>query len=383
MTKLGLFFWEPSISPHKLALCNALAHRPEVSSVTYVAQEALPRERVEQGWSIGRLNAETIVAPDASMVRDIVASSKDNAVHIFSGVHWTPIIVEGLKAVVRRRRRFGIMSEPRAFEGWKGWARYSHSWLTEAPIRRHADFVLAIGRNGPPWFRAVGYRQEKVFPFAYFLPPMAPRIDCVSNGLPPLCVFLGRLTREKGVPLFLESLRLVRNPIRVRIGGGGPEEDRVRAIAACDSLSIDFVGRLAMEGVPDFMRAADILVLPSTTRDDGWGAVISEALLAGAYVIASDRAGGSVCLDADWRGRVVSNLTPAGLAQALDSTIDSNVLTGALRRRRSEWAHARLTGDAGAEHLLRILSQLYRGDVRPRPFYADELRNYSADGEPH
>jgi glycosyltransferase involved in cell wall biosynthesis len=136
-------------------------------------------------------------------------------------------------------------------------------------------------------------------------------------------------------------------------------------------VPIAFRGTIPMKDVPDFMRRADILVLPSITTKDGWGAVISEALLAGACVIASNRVGGSICLDANWRGRVIDRLTPIAVALAIDSLIDSNCLDEASRERRAAWANARLTGAAGARYLLAILSHVYEGSARPAPFYAD------------
>jgi hypothetical protein len=68
-------------------------------------------------------------------------------------------------------RPFGVMSGPRLSEGLKGWTRFAQ--LTEGAMRRNADFIFVIGRNGPSWFRAVGYRSDRIFPFAYFLPDRA------------------------------------------------------------------------------------------------------------------------------------------------------------------------------------------------------------------
>jgi len=371
-SNLDLLFWEPCLSPHKSALCNALAASGRVSSVTYVAQTGLPQDKRAQGWSLPHLDAVVIVSPDASRVREIVASSKPDAVHIFSGVHWTPIIVEGLRCVIKMRRRFGLLCEPRAFEGAKGWARFVHSWLTEAGVRRNVDFVLAIGRNGPSWFRAVGYKQAQIFPFAYFLPAASASCELGLRGGPPVVAFVGRLNKEKGLPLFLDALRLLNEAVRVEIVGAGSEEANIRAFAADAPMPLRFLGTLAMDDVPKFMSSVDVLVLPSITKNDGWGAVVSEALLAGASVVASDRVGASICLDADWRGCVVHDLTARGIAQAIDSAVTLQLSSSALRERRSRWAHSRLTGEAGARHLLEILGHVYEGGSRPEPFYAGD-----------
>ena len=367
MPGFDLYFWEPAISPHKIDLCNALAASDRVSSVTYIAQKELPRSRVEQGWSVGPLNAQLILSPDGSAVSDIVAASSATAVHIFSGIHGPPVVVEGLRAVVASGRRFGLLSEPRAFEGLAGWARLVHSWLSEGALRHHADFVLAIGRNGPPWFASVGYKRARIFPFAYFV-PFAENAAQNFVGAPRV-TFLGRLTRPKGINLFLEAIRRMRGDIHVEIAGGGPEEPAVQAASARRRNAPRYLGVLPMNRAPALLARTDILVAPSLTRDDGWGAAVGEALLQGAAVVATDRVGASICLDAPWRGRVVRRLDPEAIAGAIASLIESDELRPECRRRRADWAKRRLTGEAGAGHLLDILSHVYESGERPKAFY--------------
>lgn len=358
------------MSPHKVDLFTAVANLPEVGAVTQIAQESIPEARVALGWSLPIHTIPTVIAPEVSEIRRIVEGSSTEAVHIFSGIHWVPVIVAGLVEVLRIRRRFGVMSEPRSFEGLPGWARLAHSWVTERRVRNSVDFVLAIGRNGPRWFRRAGFREGTIFPFAYFLPSSGtcgyrPPDDRVRVG------YLGRLTRPKGLHLFLEAIGMVRYPITVEIVGDGPDVPRIERVRWQSTFPIIFEGPMPMESVPKFLARTDILVVPSMTTDDGWGAVISEALLAGVAVVASDRVGGSVCLDADWRGRVFDVLTPKALAGTIDDLIGGNQLGQEFRKVRSEWAASRLTGTAGARYLLEILDHVYCGGVRPRPFYAE------------
>lgn len=373
--KWHIYFWERSVSPHKLGLFNALRCSPAVGATCYVAQEGLSSSRRAEGWSLPNLSSfNVILAPSKNRVNEIVASSPPHSIHLFSGIHWVPCIVDGITAAVATGRRFGLMSEPRAFEGIKGWARYAHSWLTEGHVRRHAEFVLAIGRNGPPWFRSVGYRRQRIFPFAYFLPTIQVRRGALDPAVDKNVTrvnFLGRIIRHKGIPLLLDALALISNQIKVEIVGVGAEEARVRKIAAGLRVPLIFRGAIPMEMVPDLLEQTDILVLPSTTTNDGWGAVVSEALMAGAAVVATDRVGASICLDNDARGCTVSQLTGTAVAEAIDWLIDNGRLTPAYRERRTAWANAHLTGRAGAIYLLAILEHLYAGGDQPKPFYSE------------
>ncbi|MDP1045310.1 glycosyltransferase, partial [Klebsiella pneumoniae] len=64
-------------------------------------------------------------------------------------------------------------------------------------------------------------------------------------------------------------------------------------------------GVLPMSDVNCFFRQVDVLVLASTTADDGWGVVVSEALMCGVAVVATATVGASVVLERSLFGRCV------------------------------------------------------------------------------
>ncbi|MCX5480089.1 glycosyltransferase [Kaistia geumhonensis] len=374
MNQWQIMMWEPSVSPHKMDLYLALKNSGQVSGITYVAQSDLSEARRTLGWELaGRGEMDCIIGPSDSEVRTLIEKASPETVHIFSGIRWVPSIVSALDAVLKAQRRFGLMSEPRAFEGISGLARLGQSWLSEGPVRRHADFVLGIGRHGPGWFRMAGYKRSTIYPFAYFLPDRA-----YAAGRPPSgnqrvrVTYLGRTVTEKGIRVFLDALAHVRSPISVTVAGTGRDAAAVEAYAAGHGDDFSYRGAIPMGDVPDLLLNTDILVQPSLTLDDGWGAVVSEALFAGAYVITSDRVGASICLDAPWRGAVIERVTPQKVAAAIDSAIETRQLEQDVASRRSAWASAHLTGAVGATFILDLFNRIYAGSpVEPVPFLED------------
>jgi glycosyltransferase involved in cell wall biosynthesis len=368
MDGFEFYLWAPELSPHEIDLCNALASESErVSKVTYVADKDLSAERVEQGCSRERLNGALVLSPGRGAARDLVAASSANAIHVFSDIHGPPAIAEGLRTAVNLRRRFGLLSGPRALDGAAGWGRFVHSWWREGDLRDAAGFVLAVGREGPRWFTSVGYRQDRVFPFAEFVGgAQQPAQSFVGM---PRVTFLGRLTRARGLNLFLETIRRIPSDIHVEIAGAGPEEPAVRAAATRGRNPARYLGPLTTNRARALLARTDILVAPSLVRNDRWGAAVGEALLQGAAVVATDRVGASVCLGALWRGRVVCRLDPEAVAEAVESLIQSDELRPQRRLLRTEWARRRLTGAAGARYLLDILSHVYDAGERPKAFY--------------
>lgn len=365
-----IIFWEPSASPHKSDFIEALACLMAGVEVICVADQDLLPERRLMGWRLKTPEKHRlVVAPPAEMVSALIDEPK-KTLHVFSGIRHVPVIVSALRAVRRRRGHFAIMSEPRVSEGWKGLLRRSQSLLMEGGLRREAAFVLAIGRNGPPWFRSVGYPPEKIFPFAYFVDGEALRPEGSSEtGARRIKLgFVGRVTRAKGVEVLVDAMRQCPDA-GLSVVGGGDLLEKLRSDCAASTLNVEFLGSRPMAEVPSLMCGFDVLVLPSITTDDGWGVVVSEALLAGTAVVASSCVGASILLDDPLFGVCVTPGRPDEIAAAVMRLRDSDAYSPAAREQRSARAQQILTGAAGAASFKKIVDHcFFRGD-RPAPFY--------------
>lgn len=367
-----IVFWEPCVSPHKSAFINAVAERfgPSVE-VRCVAHEGVPDTRQALGWGDGSAAAPpTDVAPSPERIAAIIESGGEHCLHVFSGIRWFSTLTTALDLVRAQGRAFAIMSEPRDNAGVKGAVRFIQSWLTESWLRRRVQFVLAIGRHGPSWFKSVGYRRDRVFPFAYFLPPPSPQADTEPGAQASLHIaYVGRLTEKKGVRYLLPAVRALGPGARITIIGDGELREPLQREAAQLGVDAVFCGVLPIEQVQLRMRTFDVLVLPSTTRDDGWGAVVSEALMAGTAVVASHCAGASILLDTPRNGRVVPPANAESIADAVRDLQQTGQLTARARRYRSNWACDRLTARAGASYFEQIVRHRAGGALRPKEFY--------------
>lgn len=366
-----VYFWCPAVSPHLLPLFSAMLEHPRVRRTVYIGERRVEAWRQALGWEIEMpRGGEVIAGPSGSEVRDIVKGAAPDSIHIFYGIHWVPCIVMGLSAVIKYRRRFGIFSEPRVLEGSKGMLRLIHSLVTELKIRRHADFILAIGVNGPRWFALAGYLRERIFPSAYFLDLKTrfsadfPRRAATE---PVSIAFVGRLEIEKGFHLFMQAVHLVKSEARFLVVGGGTLEPLTEC-GLPDAPRVEMVGVLPMSQVPNFLRSVDIVVLPSTSTNDGWGAVVSEALAAGAAVVVSSKVGASMCALQQGNGIVVSTNTPAEIASAIDELVNNGCLSSKKRRQRHQWAIAHLDQSAGASYIVSLFDHIYSGTPRPASF---------------
>lgn len=99
--------------------------------------------------------------------------------------------------------------------------------------------------------------------------------------------FLGRLSREKGVDILLEAVRLLppgAPPWRLRVAGAGPEEQALRRqVTDQGTAGVEFVGTVDSA---TFLSSVNVLVLPS--RVEAYGMVLLEAAAAGCRLVACD-----------------------------------------------------------------------------------------------
>ena len=188
---------------------------------------------------------------------------------------------------------------------------------------------------------------------------------CLGLGDAPTVLFVGRIQALKGLDVAVEALGMLRKRlpgVRMLVVGGpsGPSgglerrtlERRVRALGM--ERAVSWWGVHPHRRLPDFYRAADVLVVPS--RSESFGLVAAEAQATGLPVVAANVGGLRYVVEDGVSGVLVDGWDPADYSKALLRILESPMLredlsAGALRAgRRFGW-------DIATDRLL----QLYGG----------------------
>ena len=136
-------------------------------------------------------------------------------------------------------------------------------------------------------------------------------------------LFVAALTkwhRYKGLDVLLEAFRLICDTdIKLLIVGGGDLKSGYEAYTKSANLTdkVEFVGEVSDEFLPKYYSIADMLVLPSKDRSEGFGLTILEANASGKPVIGSNIGGIPGILTDNVNGILVPPNNPTLLADAI------------------------------------------------------------------
>lgn len=124
--------------------------------------------------------------------------------------------------------------------------------------------------------------RDRIFVKPNFLPnPPEPRYEIGDYIL-----YVGRLSKEKGVMTLLEALKRLDAPVRLKVAGDGPEASKLKSICKINNLPVEFLGFLNKKALLRQIQGAAFLVMPSEWYE-GFPIVLLEAYACGKAVVAS------------------------------------------------------------------------------------------------
>ena len=342
-------------------LADALARRGHC--VTYLAEETLSSERFELGWEPPTLqHAQLILFDSQAEARRLVRQAPARTMHLTQGVRANGHIGPAQVEIEARRQKQFILMETVNELGLMGFLKRPLYAIHLRRLNRKRTYILAIGKETPGWLRRIAPRDLSVIPFAYFLKKLNPKSDSRS-GSKFRFLFVGSLIEIKRLDLFLTALSLLSDyDFDLEVVGDGKLRSKLEdAAAQLLPGRVIFRGVRPISEVPSYLADADCLVLPSS--HDGWGAVVSEAIMAGTPVVCSSGCGSREVVEASGEGGIFEVNDLDSLTKTLEVMLERGPVKARQRRELALWGQC-LGVDAGA----RYLESLLRCD-EPARFY--------------
>ena len=115
-------------------------------------------------------------------------------------------------------------------------------------------------------------------------------------------IFAGRLSKEKGIEILLETAAQLPDNYHLLIAGSGPLEEKVRNLAD-KKINVHYLGYQAKQNLLSLIRGSDLLVQPSL--EEGISSTLLEAMACGTCILGSNIEGISEIVENNKNGLLV------------------------------------------------------------------------------
>jgi glycosyltransferase involved in cell wall biosynthesis len=304
-----IIWWESCITEHQIHTLSELSKLSNVKLSVYVQRLNNPRRQI-QGWTECDWSLIDIEVIPTTKYRFIykVLKNKKYSTHIFGGPFDSFLIsfalflstFMGLKTYILTEPYLSIssdlLSDKNKFTNWVVSKirpmKYKILWTL---LKNKIDGVFAISSSAIKQLKDIGIMPKKIFPFAYFIPPLnsLPEnnslIDSLSSNDILRIVFIGNVIHTKGIDIAINAVNEINSlSKKVTLDVFGPYSKKNKYAW---SSTVRYQGLIPFGKAQHKIQNYDLLILPS--RYDGWGVVINEAILAKVPVICSNQAGAS------------------------------------------------------------------------------------------
>jgi len=115
-------------------------------------------------------------------------------------------------------------------------------------------------------------------------------------------IFAGRLSKEKGIEILLETATQLPDNYHLLIAGSGPLEEKVQNLAD-KKTNVHYLGYQSKQNLLSLIRGSDLLIQPSL--EEGMSSTLLEAMACGTCILASNIEGISEIVENNKTGLLV------------------------------------------------------------------------------
>ena len=291
------------INHHQIPFCEEMIKLcGEDNEFVFIQTEQIEQDRIKMGWGEDIPSFVRLAFADEKSNKACRELILDSEVVIFGGCEDESYIQPRLEA---GKLTFRYSERVYKEAQWK--------WISPRGLKkkyhdhtRHNDkpvYLLCSGAYVASDFGKFKSYKNKMYQWGYFPAVYEYDIDELmankgyeENGERiPYILWAGRFLDWKHPELAVEVARFLKDKniaFHMDIIGNGPQEENIRSLYEKYELAdrVNLLGFMKPEEVREHMKKADILLFTSD-RNEGWGAVANEAMNSGCAVIADHMIG--------------------------------------------------------------------------------------------
>ena len=267
------------VSPHTLPLGKELS---KYQDVVFINTIALTEERRKMGYDIKDENVKIYnLYKKPEICRDLI--NKADCV-VFAGSFGFGILESRLK-----ENKLTFLMNERIFKKgiikWLDKRTYELLSLCKS-VKEKNVYLLSLGENSAKDFKLLGFNVDKIYRFGYF--PEPEKIIRRTEKKDGACniLWVGRMVGFKRPILAMKAMKGLPDKYKLTMIGDGALYEKAKNYAKKNKLNVEFCGNKDHHFVIEKMRISDIL-LSTSNKGEGWGAVINEGMNCGCAVVCS------------------------------------------------------------------------------------------------
>lgn len=292
---MKIAFFSSVLNHHQIEFCDAM-YSIYGDEFTFVSTMELETQRVNLGYSLYD-RSYNLCMHKSDEERKKAEELFQNADVVIVGVNLNAWLKKRLKS-----NKVTFLYKERLFKEkpslyW--WTRCLLFVIREYyPHRKKPFYMLAASAYALTDYRSLGFFVGKTFKWGYFPPFKEHNIEALMEKKRNSSInilWVGRLIdwKHPEYALYLAEFLKDKNiDFHINIIGTGPLEEDLRQYVKEHKLDdcVSLVGAFPPEEVREWMEKSNILLFTSD-RNEGWGAVLNEAMNSGCAVVASQTAG--------------------------------------------------------------------------------------------
>lgn len=363
------------INHHQIPFCEAMQEALG-EGYTFIQTQAMEEERLKLGWQQEeQLPYVKYAYEEQDACQELVLESD---IVIWGGVEDETMLkprLEAGKPVIRYSERLYKTGQWKAVSP-RGLRKKYHD---HTKYRKASVYLLCAGAFVASDFHIIRAYPGKMFKWGYF--PACKEYD-LERLMAEKCwaeapgeqketaktelLWAARFIDWKHPELVValaEKLAEVRNDFHITMIGGGELKDEIEAVIKEKHLEeyITLAGTKTPEQVREAMEKAPIFLMTSD-RQEGWGAVMNEAMNSGCAVIADRMEGATLYLiEHGVNGFVYRNATAEALAELVTPLLDSRAYCEQIGCKAYENIFTKWNASVATERLLRICQDIVNG----------------------
>lgn len=280
------------INHHQIPLANEL-YAELGDNYRFIQTEPMEEDRVKMGWGAEVKNIPYLLYfyEQPEECEKLVLESD---VVVFGGVEDESYIQPRLKAGL-----FTIRCSERIYKEGQ-WKMISPRGLIKkykdhVQYRKKDVYLLCAGGYVADDFRLIGAYPDKMMKWGYFVEKynydLQKLFSLKEENQETAILWVGRMIDLKHPEYAVQmaaELKKLGKKFKLQFIGDGEKKEEIVTLAKSFNLEdcVEFMGFMSPKDVRKQMEKADILLMTSN-RIEGWGAVVNEAMNAGCVVVAS------------------------------------------------------------------------------------------------